>query len=281
MQVGRIEYSPDYRAPRFSGTLDDTARQHVEGVSEKAIQTSDNDNFTPAEARELVGLASSGRLYRNTEPRDGFVDDGIVPIDVWGPSSAGGDVFPEPRRGDWLQLYSGKRFWPTDPHAEDVEIDDIAHSLSMQCRYAGHCVKFYSVAEHSVHIADWLYVKGFTSDQVIAGLLHDATEAYLVDVPRPVKPFLPGYKEAEAAVWQAVATRFELPVEMPAIVKEVYSRIIGDERANMRHCAADWYATGEPLGIELQYWSPAEAEARFLDRFRTVERARQWIRRAA
>lgn len=54
MQVGRIEYSPGYRAPRFRGTPDDTARQHVEGVSEKYIQTSDNDNFTPAEARELV-----------------------------------------------------------------------------------------------------------------------------------------------------------------------------------------------------------------------------------
>lgn len=244
MQVGRIEYSPGYLAPRFRGTPDDTARQHVEGVSEKYIQTSDNDNFTPAEARELVGLSNT-------------------------------------RRGDWMQLYSGKQFWPMDPRSDEVDIEDIAHSLSMQCRYAGHCVKFYSVAEHSVHIAGWLYVRGYTSDEVMAGLLHDATEAYLVDVPRPVKPFLAGYKEAEQSVWEAVAARFEIPAEMPAIVKEVDSRIIGDERANMRHCAADWYATGEPLGIELQYWSPAEAEARFLDRFRTVERARQWIRRAA
>lgn len=57
------------------------------------------------------------------------------------------------RRGDWMQTYTGRQFWPLDPLPEDVFIEDIAHALSMQCRYAGHVTRFYSVAEHSVLIA--------------------------------------------------------------------------------------------------------------------------------
>lgn len=172
------------------------------------------------------------------------------------------------RMGDWMQTYSGRQFWPMDPRAEEVEIADIAHSLGMQCRYAGHCINFYSVAEHSVHVARWLLANGHDRVTALQGLLHDAPEAYLVDVPRPVKPFLPGYKEAEARVWTEIAKRFDIPVRLHPAVHEADNRILGDERAqNMARSAAEWADTGPPLDIMIECWRPAEAPGRFIDAF--------------
>ncbi len=167
-------------------------------------------------------------------------------------------------RGHWMQTYSGRRFWPMDPRSDDVFIEDIAHGLSMQCRYAGHCIRFYSVAEHSVLIARWLLAQGSGAETALWGLLHDASEAYLVDVPRPVKPFLEGYKAAEARVMVAICDAFGLPHEMPGTVHEADGGIISDERANMRRCEHEWADTGAALGVELEYWTPEEAEAEFL-----------------
>lgn len=172
-----------------------------------------------------------------------------------------------PRAGDWMQTFTGRQFWPMDPRADEVFIEDIAHALSMQCRYAGHCLKFYSVAEHSDHLAWWLYER-YGAAVALWGLMHDASEAYLVDVPRPVKPFLAGYKPAEAKVMAVICERFGLPPEMPKVVHEADHDIIADERANMAPCVAKW-AGGydKPLGVSLQYWAPAMAERAFLVSF--------------
>lgn len=180
------------------------------------------------------------------------------------------------RFGNWLQTYRGGKFWPMDPRAAELDIQDIAHALSMLCRYAGHCVRFYSVAEHSVLVARWLRdVYGADQRTVLCGLLHDATEAYLADVPRPVKPFLPGYKDAEDRLWHEIARWSGLPAEMPAAVHEADNRILNDEHAqNMTTCVDAWGYSGEPLGITLQFWSPAEAEAAFLDMFVDVAGAK-------
>jgi uncharacterized protein len=158
-------------------------------------------------------------------------------------------------------------FWPMDPRADEVEIDDIAHSLSMQSRYAGHSLRFYSVAEHSVLIARWL-LDHYPPERALWGLLHDASEAYLVDVPRPVKPFLPGYKEAEARVMAVVCERFGLPITMPHSVHEADNRILHDEKAqNMAPSALPWNLKGEPLGVTLQFWTPEQAKAEFLSTY--------------
>jgi hypothetical protein len=172
------------------------------------------------------------------------------------------------RHGDFMQTYTGRKFWPMDPRANEVCIRDIAHSLSLQCRYAGHCRRFLSVAEHSVLIARW--VRGQTDAQTaLWGLLHDASEAYLVDIPRPVKPYLTNYKEAEAKVMAAVCQRFGLPLEMPAAVHEADERIIADELVNL--VRMQWHARhDDPLGVRLMYWSPAEAEEEFLETFKAL-----------
>lgn len=173
-------------------------------------------------------------------------------------------AFLAPRLGDWMQTYTGRQAWPMDMRADEVFIEDVAHSLAMQCRYAGHSLRFYSVAEHSVLMARWFRAQGM-AEYALPALLHDATEAYLVDVPRPVKPFLPGYKEAEHRAWLAIAERLGLDPVLSSHVHDADNRILGDERAqNMSTCVAEWHTTGAGLGVTLQFWTPEQAEAEFL-----------------
>jgi hypothetical protein len=175
----------------------------------------------------------------------------------------------EPRKGDWMQTFTGKQFWPADPRAEEIDIRDIAHALSMQCRYAGHCLRFYSVAEHCVLLASAI------PEQKLWALLHDASEAYLVDVPRPVKPSLPGYKELEDGIMFLVARQFGLRLGghvldregyIPAIVKEYDFRMLVDEKAQNMLDGPAWGSIEgvPPVGVALQFWSPPEAERQFL-----------------
>ncbi len=118
------------------------------------------------------------------------------------------------RYGDWSETYSGKKFYQLDPLPEDIDIQDIAHALSRMCRFAGHTREFWSVAQHSLlvsRLAGEMYCPYHNNhrqhsvaykticDIELAGLLHDASEAYLVDIPRPIKytsTMLP-YRESE------------------------------------------------------------------------------------
>lgn len=172
----------------------------------------------------------------------------------------------------WIQTYMGHKAFPASPSMMMLDIKDIAHSLSMQCRYAGHCNLFYSVAEHSVHIARALPPK-----LRLWGLLHDAPETYLVDVPRPVKPYLSNYEQLEEDLMKVIAERFYLVWPMPGLVKEYDNRILLDEKAqNLKDVGLDWNLSsfGEPLGVTLQFWSPAEAEEQFLQTFNGIYHAR-------
>lgn len=165
------------------------------------------------------------------------------------------------RRGDWMATHTGRMFWPLDPDPADIDIVDIAHALSNLCRYGGHTERFYSVAEHCVLMANAL---GEVGDRRWA-LLHDASEAYLVDVPRPIKGALGGYREAEAQLMRAVCTRFGLPFDMPARVREFDDRILADERAQaMTTTAQDWTLGLAPIGVELQFWRPFRAKYELL-----------------
>jgi len=170
------------------------------------------------------------------------------------------------RKGGWIQTYTGKQFWPIDPRAEDVCIEDIAHSLSMMCRYAGHCERFYSVAEHSVLLSSYV-----ADEFKLAALLHDASEAYLVDVPRPVKPHLAGYYDAEKRVMDAVCDKFGLPKEFAQEIHDADRAILTDEmQQNMKPAPVVWDTAAEPLGVTLKFWSPGVAEIHFMDAFRRL-----------
>lgn len=167
------------------------------------------------------------------------------------------------RRGDWIQTFTGRQFWPMDPRPEDIDIEDIAHALAMLCRYGGHCNRFFSVAEHSV-----LLSKHVSAPNALWALLHDASEAYLVDVPRPIKSSLVGYRDAEDRIMAAVCERFGLSPAMPEEVKSADTAILTDERLqNMKDAPVPWSTDDDPLGIALYYWTPSQATDEFMSRF--------------
>lgn len=171
------------------------------------------------------------------------------------------------RKGDWIQTCTGIQFWPMDAIVEEVAIRDIAHSLSLLCRFNGHCNRFYSVAEHSIHVAHLL-----PQDLKLAGLLHDASEAYIADIPMPVKRNLPDYKAIEANLLKVIAERFGLPWPMPTEVHVADATLLATEKiALMGPEPAPWHQMPDPVDPKLiQGWGPKEAEERFMDMFQAL-----------
>jgi len=171
----------------------------------------------------------------------------------------------EARRGDWCQVYSGGVFWPLDPRADEVRIEDIAHALSMICRFGGHSKSFYSVAQHSVLVS---LICG--KDDARWGLLHDAAEAYVGDMVRPIKhmPELAGYRRAESAILSAIANKFDLPIFPPQSVVRADNVLLATEaRDIMGGQVCPWHLTQEPLAMKICPVGPEEAECLFLLRF--------------
>jgi hypothetical protein len=190
------------------------------------------------------------------------------------------------RQGDWMQTFTGRQFWPLDPRPEEIDPLDVAHSLGYQCRYGGHTKRFYSVAEHCILMSLWVQEwchnaeaegRAPIADEVIritalAALLHDATEAYVVDVPRPLKRHLEGYFEIEQRVAVSVALRFGLPSwELPSIVHEADNRILMDERAQLLSPPPQrWALELEPLGVGIDCLPPHRAAEAYLARLESL-----------
>jgi len=165
----------------------------------------------------------------------------------------------------WIQTYSGRRFNPTNPYVDAIVIQDIAHSLSMQCRFSGHCKEFYSVAQHSVMVS---YICNM--DDAFWGLMHDASEAYLVDIPRPLKKSgkFDAYNEFEARMMQAICKRFGLPEKEPPSVKKADQILLATEaRDLMSPLRSDWVQPCEPLPWKIEALPPKEAKRLFMKRF--------------
>jgi hypothetical protein len=173
------------------------------------------------------------------------------------------------RTGDWMQTYTGRQFWPLDPRAEEVDLQDIAHALSHMCRFAGHVFTFYSVAEHCVRVS--ALAPESDPKLALAALLHDATEAYVVDVPRPLKRFLPGYAEIESRVARVVESRFGLAagaLDDPS-VKHWDEVLLATEARDLMggECGGKWHLRAAPLPDRIVSWQPWKARAEFLRRF--------------
>jgi hypothetical protein len=138
---------------------------------------------------------------------------------------------------DLIQAQSGLSYMTTrrghqvsfvNPTVDDIDIDDIAWSLSMQCRYAGHTTRFYSVAEHSCRVA-----RAVLPENKLAALLHDATEAYVTDIPRGLKNLLPAFRRMEATFAEVIRQKFNLPFLTPPEVLECDLRILLNEKGQV------------------------------------------------
>lgn len=164
---------------------------------------------------------------------------------------------------DWIQTYTGKAFRPRDPNPADIDILDIAHALSMQCRYGGHARFHYSVAQHSVLVS-----RSVPDKFALHGLLHDASEAYLVDIPRPIKVHMVDYLVMEAHLEMTIFERFGLPLKIPKQVKDIDNRILVDEREQlMATPPMPWGDPMKPVGVTIDQWSPEKARNEFMMRF--------------
>jgi len=167
-------------------------------------------------------------------------------------------------RGNWMQTATGRQFWPMDPRPHEVFIEDIAHALAMICRFGGHCSRFYSVAEHSVLIAP-----AAAHEHKLWALLHEAAEGYIGDKIRPLKPYLGGYREAEQKIMRAICVRFNLQLDLPPSIKALDLALLMDERDQaMVEPPQPWDVDVAPLGVTLEFWSPARAKREFLSAFK-------------
>ncbi len=155
---------------------------------------------------------------------------------------------------------------------DDIQAEDIAASLSKLCRFGGHCRRFYSVAEHSVLLWQHGVVQELSPVEQLCLLLHDGSEAYMCDLPRPIKHHLPQYQELEERVQQVVALKFGLPYPFPAIVHEYDGRILIDERTRLMTINNNVWPTDVlgPLEVTIRCWDPDEARSQFLQAFSTA-----------
>ena len=138
----------------------------------------------------------------------------------------------------FIQTHSGYRVSLLDPDPDDINIEDIAWSLAHQCRFGGHCKQFYSVAEHSMLVADLL-----PRDLKFEGLLHDAAEAYILDLPSPLKQLLPEYKSIENKFTFAIREAFGLGPEESRIkmmIKQADIIALATEARDLMRNTEDW-----------------------------------------
>lgn len=172
----------------------------------------------------------------------------------------------------WIQTYNSHKLYPMDPDNEENEIDieDIAHSLSMQCRFNGHSRDFYSVAQHSCEVCDLIFAETRSKELALWGLLHDAAEAYLSDIPKPIKKYLNGYKEAEDALLKKIIKKYGLSWPQPEIVSKYdIVMLLTEHEWLMGYSPDDWEPSEyKPLPVFPNFiLQPEDAEFRFLWRF--------------
>lgn len=172
---------------------------------------------------------------------------------------------------NWLKTYTGKSFYPALPDPELICIEDIAHALSNICRFAGHCRDFLSVSEHTQNV--YLDIAQRTSDKDLwkTAFLHDATEAYVIDLPSPIKNMCENYREIERRVADAITERFNLKYPIDPhhpMIKESDIRVFKTERLELfdkpKIGEKDWCMGIRPADVKIRCLPPKEAKGSFL-----------------
>lgn len=180
-----------------------------------------------------------------------------------------------PRAGEWFETYTGRKFFPFDPSPDDVCLEDVAWALANICRFGGHCLRFYSVAQHSVWVSHHV-----PQELALQGLMHDAHEAYTGDMIRPIKIQLRKvagmvYDCMEELVQGAITMKLGgaiVTAEAAAQVKLADNRALATERRDLRKPSGfQWETDGleDPERI-VEFWDRTYAGVQFVKRYREL-----------
>lgn len=169
----------------------------------------------------------------------------------------------------YVETYTGKKFFFLDPKEEDFDIEDIAHALSLNCRFTGHCHSFYSVAEHCWHMS-----RLAPDNLALACLLHDGSEAYITDVASPIKQHLPEYKKLEDLILSRLFNKYKLEYPLNNAVKYLDLTMLSTEAYYLMRSKGNdwdmWKNIRRPV-IEHNFrplsFTPQRAKKLFLERF--------------
>lgn len=173
----------------------------------------------------------------------------------------------------YILTASGGRFYYDNMRRSDIRIEDIARALARKCRFAGHCSDFYSVAQHSLHVSQIV-----PKEYALAGLLHDATEAYMADIPTPLKHLLPDFKRLEKEAESVIMSVFNVNLPLAKDVKRADLIMLATEKRDFMPEDNDPWPILDgvaPLAERLTAWSSETAERLFLNRYYNLTEQRQ------
>ena len=176
--------------------------------------------------------------------------------------------------GNWILTHKGHAFSFSELDSNVYDLDDIAHALSLTCRFGGFTDYHYSVGQHSCYMAEELFRETGDAALALDGLMHDAEEYVMGDMKTPLKNLMPEFRAMSAKVDAAIRHEFHqfgVPLEIQPLTKEYDTRILLDEKYALLPSdgpAWEFEKTQKPLGIVIQKWSPGMAEARFHELFK-------------
>lgn len=172
------------------------------------------------------------------------------------------------RKGDWQETYTGK-FYAIDPRKEEVNLLDIAHGLSLICRYTGQTKYFYSVAQHCLNVYRDLKDLGYNEEIQLLGLLHDASEIYISDLPKPFKREIPQYKIFELKIEEVIYEKFGLECpneEIHKIIKFSDNEVLYNEVEILMNNVDNWTSKypHRKINIDTIFGNMEEVEKEYL-----------------
>ncbi len=168
----------------------------------------------------------------------------------------------------WMLTATGKVFHPFNPQPHQICMEDIVQKLSRICRFGGG-VKWplhYSVAEHSVLLAQHALERLGDPQLALQLLMHDAAEAYIGDMIRPLKEVMPEFRRIDNEITEQIFAKYNIPYPWPALVDELDVRILIDEEAQVMapHARRFEVQYMAPVGVKLQCWDAVQAHFEFM-----------------
>jgi hypothetical protein len=173
--------------------------------------------------------------------------------------------------GHWIATQNVPEFHYLDPNPNEILIEDIAHALSLQCRFGGHSPYFYSVAEHSVRVSIEAGRRDLSVKDRLAALLHDAEEAYLPDIPRPIKHDMSEAQKIYTRIQKVINKKFGIEDANWVEIKRIDDQMTSTEADRFGLLNPNWSPLGRRINRQMVLgWEPELAEDEFLRRYKDL-----------